>query len=141
MTTLANLTASSTKIEKIRVVMKTAHKLFKQENWFKTWSETLKEAWSMVKDKMFELTLTTLGKQVDLKTLNNMLINESDFVTFGYYKLNGEFRVFKATKNFDIIPTDQHPAGSSTAPNLRFYDDVAKQWRGLAKNTQFVYMM
>ncbi|MEG1140943.1 MAG: SH3 beta-barrel fold-containing protein [Clostridia bacterium] len=121
--------------------MKTAHKLFKTPNWFKTWSETLKTAWSIIKDKLTEIKMTTLGSKVILKDLNNLLINQSSPVTFGYYKKDGSFRVFNATKNMNIIPIDNHPTGNSNASNLRFYDFNADAWRGLANNTTHVFML
>lgn len=125
----------------LRSVMLYANKLWEQPNWFKTWSETLKEAWSFIKDKIKEYKMLTIGHKVSLKDLNILLIKNENPIEFGYYKKDGSFRIFKGTKNFELIPSEHVPTSESKATNLRFFDFNAQGWRGLAGNTECVYML
>lgn len=66
----------------------------------------------------------------DMDELNNLLTQSVVTVTFT--KVDGSTRIMKCTKNFDHIPSEYHPSGSSNVTNpdiIRVYDVENEGWR------------
>ncbi|MGL4453584.1 MAG: SH3 beta-barrel fold-containing protein, partial [Sarcina sp.] len=108
--------------------MKFAHKFY-NELTYQTFGDALKHAWKHVKAQIHKLNARPIGIE------NIMYKLYTSVVEFGYYKLNGEYRVFRGTLNKSYIPesnrTDRFKSFRNNT-NLRFFDLSVNEWRSLA---------
>lgn len=125
----------------LKFVMSKAWEFYRNE--FITFKDALSKAWEFVKDVFFK----RYARPINVNQLLTMLRN--GVVKFGYFKLNGEYRIFEGTLQFNNIP---HSDNSNTYrhTNIRFYDfralnPITNQftggWRSLANNTKTVYIL
>lgn len=72
-----------------------------------------------------------MSKLIDVHELNEKLMSGLVEVTFN--KADGTEREMLCTKNFDLIPADQHPAPSTVEHDyvdlMKVYDVEADGWR------------
>ena len=77
---------------------------------------------------------------ISVEKLKKMLEENNDTVRFGYYTLEGRFRMFNATRNLSLIPGSYHPKTRGHRKNLRLFDKTANGWRSVATDTTSVYL-
>lgn len=61
-------------------------------------------------------------------------------VTVTFTKVNGDQRVMRCTKNFELIPSDKYPQQESLPKSVnedieRVFDTIKQEWRSFRKDS------
>ena len=86
-----------------------------------------------------EVEFMARAKSVSIAVVDSLM--NLGYVTFGYYKKDGTFRIFRATKCISLIPYKEIPTKFVEHTNMRFYDYIGRGWRSVSNNTQKVWLI